>query len=157
MRCPSSLRSQYALRALTVVILLVSGASGCGSSEREAPSADAPEVAEAELRLSEGRHYRVGLKPRHEPVPVGPAHEWVLRVVRGDGGTFSPKRISIEGGLPAVGDGLERAPRITPSLRPGEFIVEGVRFHAPGDWVLRVELDGERGEDVAHFRVHVGP
>jgi hypothetical protein len=142
-------------------VLVPCAGAGLGCGERERAHDDQPqtpvEKPADDLRPTDAGLYRVGLRPRVEPAPVGPLHEWVLTVRDSSGGPFTPLRIAIDGGMPQHGHGFMTAPRVTGPLGPDEYLIEGMRFHMAGEWVIRVELVGERGADVATFKVQVGP
>lgn len=165
---PASTRARVAARpharvALGAMVAFCSIAMlGCGGSEQASDaepasaggSADAPSDP---FRVTDEGLYRVALAPRQAPAPVGPLHEWVLRVRDADGRGFEPRRIAVDGGMPQHGHGFVTAPRVTRRLAPGTYLVEGVKFHMGGDWVLRVELVSDAGPDGATFEVHLGP
>jgi cytochrome c peroxidase len=70
-------------------------------------------------------------------------HTWTL--------DFSPHpkldAVAFEATMPAHGHGLATQPTIR-SLQPaGRFLVDGVRFHMPGDWVIRVRFHDAQGWD----------
>ena len=141
--------------ALTLGLLVAALGLACGAAE-EAPEPVDPKPASA-LRPTDGGLYLVGLQPRGGPAPIGALHEWVLTVERPDGRPFSPRRIAVDGGMPQHGHGFVTQPRVTGALSPREFLIEGMKFHMGGDWVLRVDVVGEAGPDVATFDVHVAP
>jgi hypothetical protein len=108
-------------------------------------------------RLSDGGHYRVWLRPASGEIPLGQIHSWILHVETVDGAYFDPTRIAVSGGMPQHGHGFVTDPRVTTVLGDGDFLVEGVKFHMGGDWILRFEIVGARAGDLATFDVHVEP
>jgi len=119
--------------------------------ERAGPAADGVAVT------SRSGAYRVSLRPRDGEAPLGRMHAWVVRVETADGEPFAPSRLTFDGGMPQHDHGFPTAPRVTQALGPGEYLVEGVRYHMGGEWTLRVEVVGPAGPDVAVARVRVGP
>ncbi len=144
-------------------------ASGCGSGDETEPATAAtasPETAapteaadatQDGLLPTEAGRYRVGLRPRGGDAPIGALHEWVVTVERADGTPFTPQRILVDGGMPQHGHGFITQPRVTRALSPNSFLIEGMKFHMGGDWVLRVDLVGEDGPDTVTMDVHVAP
>ena len=59
--------------------------------------------------------------------------------------------------MPQHRHGFVTEPRVTRPLAPGVYLVEGVKFHMGGNWVMRVDLVGDSGADVVEFDVHVAP
>jgi hypothetical protein len=123
--------------------------------EAEQASEDSPRSAQS--RPSEAGLYRVSLRPENGQIPIGRIHEWIVRLETRDGRTFVPPRVAFSGGMPQHGHGFETEPRVTRAIGRGEFLIEGVKFHMAGDWMLRVEFVGPLGADVAIFHVQVGP
>lgn len=84
-------------------------------------------------------------------------HSWILHVETLDGDTFAPTRIAVGGGMPQHDHGFLTQPRVTQALGDGDFLVEGVKFHMSGDWMLRFEIIGAGESDTATFHVQVHP
>ncbi len=132
-------------------------ALACGPvDEGPGESSPAPQTAPGSGRSAEG-HYRLTLRPRDGEVPMGRLHAWVVTTETAEGERFAPIRLAFDGGMPQHGHGFPTQPRVTRALAPGEYLVEGVKFHMSGEWTLRLELLGPAGPDVATFRVEVAP
>jgi hypothetical protein len=160
MSTTAQLRSKRGRTAALALGLLAGLCLACEAAEAPPePGAAAPaEPSSASaLRPTDAGLYRVGLRPRDGPAPIGALHEWVLTVERPDGRPFTPRRIAVDGGMPQHGHGFVTQPRVTGALSPSEFLIEGMKFHMGGDWVVRVDLVGEAGADAATFDVHVAP
>ena len=106
---------------------------------------------------SESGLYQISLRPEEGPARVGASHAWVVSLETTDGVPFRPSRLAFDGGMPQHGHGFETRPHVSRSRSVGEFLVDGVRFHMPGDWMLRVEVVGPSGPDVAVFQILVLP
>jgi hypothetical protein len=132
----------------------------CGAAEEnvrdEAPATGAVLTAPGS-GLSEAGHYRLSLRPRDGEIPLGRLHAWVVTTETPQGQRFAPSHLWMGGGMPQHAHGFTTEPRVTGAMGEGEFLVEGVRFHMSGDWVLRIELVGPAGPDAAEFHVQVGP
>jgi len=147
---------------------LLAALLACGPASPPAPetvSADPSGTAAApgepadpsRLRLSDGGLYRVSLRPASGEIPLGQIHPWILHVETLEGESFTPSRITVGGGMPQHSHGFMTDPRVTKVLGNGDFLVEGVKFHMSGDWVLRFEIVGARSGDIATFDVSVEP
>jgi hypothetical protein len=119
------------------------------------PAPESPENA-VRSRLSEAGLYQVSVRSEDGEIPLGRIHAWVVHLETRDGKTFPPRRLAFSGGMPQHGHGFETEPRATREIGGGDFLIEGVKFHMAGDWMLRVELVGPAGPDVAVFHVQVG-
>jgi hypothetical protein len=126
------------------------------------PAARAPTEPQAAAGLGVGGptndgHYNVTLRPRAGSIPVNEMHAWTVDVTTAEGDPFRPTRLAFSGGMPQHQHGFVSEPRVTRALGPGTFLIEGVKFHMPGDWTLRVELVGPSGPDVVSLQLQVEP
>ena len=144
------------LGAVILMVLACGSASETAPEDRPRPVA-MPRDASASplLRLSDGGRYRVSLRPASGEVPLGRIHSWIFHVETLDGEYFAPARITVGGGMPQHGHGFTTDPRVTQVLAEGDFLVEGVKFHMSGDWIIRFEVVGAGSSDMASFDVHV--
>lgn len=134
--------------------------SGCGS-EADRPPAPAPAgklVGLPAAATSERGRYRVAARPV-SPVELHVLHDWIVRIELRDGVGPSevPQSIQFDGGMPSHGHGFVTHPRVTENLGGGEFRVEGVKFHMPGAWLLRVTVTSASGPDEAELPVTIAP
>jgi hypothetical protein len=144
-----------AIRRVLVACALALVPTACGNAT--APEADADLGERGITSLTEAGHYRVAMRPESEQVASGALHTWIVHVEQADGQLFAPTRLAVDGGMPQHGHGFQTLPRVTRSLGGGDFLVEGIKFHMPGDWIFRVEVVGPLGEDVARLDVLVDP
>ncbi|MFD2647359.1 auxin-binding protein [Devosia albogilva] len=113
-----------------------------------------PEVAGWEPQLSTKGLYRVSLKPRLEPVPIGEVHSWLVEVTEPQGGQIDVE-VRFAGEMPGHGHGLSAAAEVTYDEVAERHIVEGVRFSMAGNWLLRVDITGPAGDDMAIFGLNL--
>ena len=57
--------------------------------------------------------------------------------------------------MPQHGHGFQTAPRVTRALAESWYLIEGVLFHMPGTWTLRIEFASEAGPDLANIELDV--
>jgi hypothetical protein len=65
---------------------------------------------------------------------VGVYTAWKVRVT-GPDGRPAELSVAVRGGMPAHGHGLPSTPAVR-RVGPGNFLVEGLLFNMPGEWVL---------------------
>ena len=96
--------------------------------------------------LTRSGYYRISYTSRLQPIPINRIHSWVMHVESADGVPLEGATITVSGGMPLHDHGLPTDPRMTRSLGNGDYLLEGVRFHMQGEWVLNVtvEVDGRR-------------
>lgn len=158
--CDPILQVGCALASALVFALAACGAEPGSdsptSTDAASPSAQAAQPAVWEA-LSEEGLYRVSLRPREGRPRTGPLHAWVVHVERADGEPVEPTRLTVGGGMPQHGHGFVTVPRVTRSLGDGDYLIEGVRFHMPGEWTFQIGVVAPAGTDSAAIVVPVAP
>jgi hypothetical protein len=98
--------------------------------------------------VSESGIFRVDFRSELDPIVINRIHSWVLHVEGEDGAPVSGATISVTGGMPAHNHGLPTAPRVTREIAPGDYILDGLRFHMGGQWQLEITIDADGKQDV---------
>ncbi len=91
--------------------------------------------------------YRVRYKSQLEPIEINKMHNWVLHVETPAGSPVLDADITVSGGMPAHNHGLPTQPRVTDNMGHGDYLVEGMRFHMAGDWVVTLAISAAAGQD----------
>ena len=107
-----------------------------------------PTVAGEMEWQSESGLFRVTFRSELDPIVINRMHSWVLHVEEEHGAPVSGATISVTGGMPAHNHGLPTAPRATREIAPGDYILEGLRFHMGGQWELEITIDADGKQDV---------
>jgi len=94
----------------------------------------------AEALLSETGVYRIESRSEVQPLPLNSMHDWVIRLSNSDNEPLRGAEILVSGGMPGHNHGLPTAPRITALDDKGNYRIEGLRFHMPGEWFLLLEI-----------------
>ena len=68
------------------------------------------------------------------PLRINKMHSWRIKVLDSESEPVTNASISVEGGMPDHDHGLPTRPRITSEIRPGTYLLQGIRFHMPGKW-----------------------
>ena len=63
--------------------------------------------------------------------------------------------INLKGGMPEHDHGLPTQPMVTEEIRPGVYLIEGIRFHMPGAWqmLFSIEINGQTTSTTLDFRL----
>lgn len=125
----------------------------------EAGRVEAPDDAKGAgwQAWSQSGLYRIAIRPEQGVPRIGALHTWLVEVASRAGAPVAPTQLVFDGGMPQHRHGFETSPRVTDALGQGVFRVDGVRFHMPGAWTLRVDVAAAEGIDFALFEVEVGP
>lgn len=104
-------------------------------------------------RLSAQGVYRVSYVSRRDPIPVNQIHTWTLHIETGDGRSVEHAAVSVDGKMPQHIHGLPTKPQITKELGNGDYLIEGLKFHMPGWWVVDLRIDAVGQRDVVRFNL----
>lgn len=104
-------------------------------------------------RESENGLYRVSYLTSTGTIPVNQMHEWTLHVEKADGTPVDDATIAVDGDMPAHGHGLPTSPRVTQSLGNGDYLLEGVKFQMPGEWIMDITITANGQTDTVQFNM----
>jgi len=110
-----------------------------------------------QARTSEEGLFVIDLWPRNGGPPLHRLHAWVVRIRDPAGRPVTPDRVTLTGGMPQHGHGLVTQPRATDVGPDGEVVIEGMKFHMPGIWTLRIEIVAGSQADTAIVEIEVAP
>lgn len=154
------------LAGLGVAILVWGCDSGSSSGSQADPQALA-DAASGHLKFaaqslileapSEGGLYRIRTRPAELPLKLHQMHDWIVGIELMDGTSEIPTAIRFDGGMPSHGHGFVTRPRVTRNLGGGEFLVEGVKFHMPGDWIIQITVTSRDASDQVSLALKVDP
>jgi len=122
-----------------------------------APSATAtPDSAaiDATTRWSEHRRFRVHYETTPVPVPLLTVHQWTVTIADPDGRAMTGALLTVLGGMPAHGHGLPTVPTVR-ELGGGRYLVEGLKFHMPGAWVVAFRIKAGAVVDSVSFALEL--
>jgi hypothetical protein len=147
------------LAGLAVAVLAWGCDSGPGQPAPAAPSDRSVRESQPLLLegLTEGGHYRIRARPALSPVALHQMHDWIVGIELTGPSSEVPTALRFDGGMPAHGHGFVTRPRVTRNLGGGEFLVEGVKFHMPGVWVLQITVVGRTGSDRVTLPLTIDP
>jgi hypothetical protein len=137
------------LIALLLIALLL--LAGCGSG-----GANTSATADGEQASSSGL-YTVQWSSESGEVPLNTLHSWTLHVEDSDGAPVANAQVAVDGGMPAHDHGLPTQPSVRAGDAAGDYLLEGLKFQMPGEWVITVTIDGPAGADEAILPLIVKP
>lgn len=74
------------------------------------------------------------------PIPLNQMHSWIIEIQSTTDMMTDNAVISLSGGMPTHNHGLATNPQVTHYLGEGRFLLEGVRFHMAGVWILQLQI-----------------
>ncbi len=105
----------------------------------------------ATRQVSRQQHYRAEVRQRGEPVSLNQFQSWVLKIETPDGAPVSGATLSINGGMPQHGHGMQSTPRYKAGAAPGEYLIDGLQFSMPGWWEMNVFISKDKVGDTVTF------
>ena len=84
-----------------------------------------------------------------DPLAINTIHSWELVLYAADGAPLNGAQMSVVGGMPDHDHGLPTSPVVTGEITPGHYLLEGVRFHMPGRWLLTFNVISDQGSESA--------
>ncbi len=94
--------------------------------------------------------YRVAWTSTPSPVPMLVLHTWTITIADADGRPVDDAGVTVLGGMPAHSHGLPTTP-VVRGLGGGRYLVEGLKFHMPGAWVVAFRIKAAAGTDAVSF------
>jgi hypothetical protein len=135
--------------AAGVVLLLLVAAGVLISSMSFVPN----DLDYSTTRLSEQGLYKVTYVAQVNPVPVNQMLTWTLHVESADGQPVENATIAVDGDMPQHGHGLPTRPQVARYLGNGDYLVEGLKFHMPGWWVMDFVVTANGQSDQVRFNM----
>lgn len=132
-----------------IALLLITAVAGLGMWMSYVPA----DLDYATTRLSNGGAYRVSYAPRRGPIAVNQIHAWTIHVETADGQPVEGATIAVDGDMPQHGHGLPTEPQVTQDLGGGDYLVEGLKFHMPGWWVVDYTITAGGQTDTVRFNL----
>ena len=117
-----------AIQHLLLLLLLSSPQSFAEFSEQTVLSANTP------------KGISIDIFSEITPLDINRIHSWLLRLTDIQGRPVSNAQIELVGGMPEHDHGMPTQPQITAETEVGSYLLEGVRFHMPGNWQLDIKL-----------------
>lgn len=118
------------------------------------PGIDAPTGGAA--RPTQHGLYRLAWAPAPSPLPTSALFELEVTLTDAEGRPVEDAKVWADAKMPQHGHGMTTKPEPDPGQctpdgacrHPGgRYVVRGMKFHMPGDWVLEFEVHGPAGRD----------
>jgi hypothetical protein len=99
-------------------------------------------------KLTVNGHYLVSYQPK-QPIEVNRMHQWQLQISSPDGEPINDAEVLVDGDMPQHGHGLPTQPQVSPSEQG--YLVEGLKFHMSGWWVVDFDITHKGIRDTVRF------
>ncbi len=133
---------------MLVALVLGVAVSAAGAAEPRPSAVPSPE--DATTRWSTKRVFRVHYDSTPSPVPLLALHQWTIAIADADARPVDGATVTVLGGMPAHAHGLPTVPTVK-ELGGGRYLVEGLKFHMPGAWVVAFRIKAGARVDSVSF------
>lgn len=106
-------------------------------------------------KVTEGGLFKVSYVSRLEPVVINKIHAWELTLETRAGQPVTGAKIVVDGDMPAHGHGMPTRPEVRKEIRPGVYLVEGMKFSMPGHWIVRFYVKAGVHDDAVTFNLNL--
>jgi hypothetical protein len=105
-------------------------------------------LAENEPWPSDRGYFVISYSTELDPVPINRMHSWILTITDSAGAPVQNARVTVTGGMPEHDHGLPTLPQVLAGSEPGQYRVDGLRFHMRGYWEILVSVDNAAHRDL---------
>lgn len=109
----------------------------------------------ATTRRSNSGLYQVRYLSAATPIPINQIHSWTIHLETADGLPVEGALITVDGDMPQHLHGLPTNPQVTQDLGGGDYLVEGLKFHMPGWWVVDYTITADGRIDTVRFNLQL--
>ena len=113
-----------------------------------------PSPVTSTSRWSEKRLFDVSYTATPSPVPLLATHTWTVTIADDKGRPVRDATVTVLGGMPEHDHGFPTTPQVKP-LGDGRYLVEGIKFHMPGAWVVILRIQAGANGDSVRFELHL--
>jgi YtkA-like protein len=82
--------------------------------------------------------YSITAEPTELPIILNKIHSWIIHIDDTTGQPVQGLEFQIKGGMPAHQHGLPTQPLLINEPKPGEYIVDGMKFNMYGAWIIEL-------------------
>ncbi len=126
------------MKLLLLILLLIAAYT------TQAAGSTLPDLAGS---TSNGLH--IEIYSELSPLRINQIHSWRIRILDANNKALSVEVLEVSGGMPEHDHGLPTQPQITKQMENGDYLLEGVRFHMQGKWLLQIDLQNNGSKDQA--------
>lgn len=100
-------------------------------------------------KLTDDEHFKITITSKLDPLVINTMHAWIIHVENKHQQDVLEASITVDGGMPEHDHGLPTRPQITKNLGNGSYLLEGIKFHMGGWWILTISIvDGSVSDSV---------
>ena len=106
-------------------------------------------------KLTDAGLFFITYESQAKPIIINQMHAWVINIQDEDRQEVTDATIEIVGGMPEHDHGLPTQPRMTKNLGDGNYLLEGLKFHMHGSWVVTLSIEAAGKTDQVTFSLNL--
>ncbi|MGK0297638.1 MAG: hypothetical protein ACI9XC_001251 [Gammaproteobacteria bacterium] len=111
----------------------------------------------SESRMTEQGIFQISIQSEVIPIPINQIQSWTLHLQSAAGENVDNAEITVVGGMPLHNHGMPTVPQVTQALGNGNYLVEGIQFHMPGQWLVTLTISAEAKTDSIIYNLMLLP
>ena len=114
-------------------------------------------ISFAQSNTASGEVLVLSMEQRNEPIPINRMLSFRFSLTNRNGAAITNAEFAVSGGMPQHDHGMPTNPRVSPTQNSGEYLLQGVKFHMPGDWVLSFSVVAGDVRETLELTLHLQP
>ncbi|MGY8813411.1 MAG: FixH family protein [Gammaproteobacteria bacterium] len=109
------------------------------------------------IRMTEQGIFQVSIQTDVTPIPINQIQSWTLHLQNAAGESVDNAEITLVGGMPMHNHGMPTVPQVTQALGNGSYLVEGLQFQMPGQWLVTLTISADDKTDNIIYNLMLQP
>ncbi len=102
-------------------------------------------------RFTEKGLFQITIQSEKMPLPINQIQSWKLHLQNASGEAIENAEITVAGGMPLHNHGMPTVPQVSQAMGNGNYLVEGIQFQMPGQWLVTLNISvGEMMDSVSY-------
>ena len=100
-------------------------------------------------------HFFITYESQAKPIIINQMHAWIINIQDENRQKVTDASVEIAGGMPEHDHGLPTQPKVTKNLGKGKYLLEGLKFHMHGSWVVTLSIEAAGKTDQVTFSLNL--
>lgn len=137
-----------------VIAALLAFSSSWSPAATETASPEPASTVNVASRWGDNHLFQASYVSSPSPVPLLALHAWTVTVTDKVGALVDGAKITVLGGMPEHSHGFPTMPQVK-ELGGGRYLIEGLKFHMPGRWIVILRIDAGDASDAVRFELEL--
>jgi hypothetical protein len=111
----------------------------------------------SDRRMTEQGTFQISIESEANPIPINQIQIWTLHLQNAAGESVDNAEITLVGGMPLHNHGMPTVPQVTQALGNGNYLIEGIQFQMPGQWLVTLTISANDKTDSIIYNLMLQP